>query len=152
MHSLWWSRGVPMGRNSENAFPKGMFSPNSTHFKSILKHCYQRKKNWKIMFGWENRDETLIFMPRHFDQTMAILISHFFPFWCAENFYLWSFSDMKKQNNIFKTKKGCFYSFQYLLNHFSHHIFSPFICSGWRANGVLIKLHYQQVNDQWNSA
>ena len=29
------------------------------------------------MFGLENRDETLIFMSRHFDETVTILISHF---------------------------------------------------------------------------
>ena len=29
------------------------------------------------MFGLENRGETLIFMSRHFDETMIILISHF---------------------------------------------------------------------------
>ena len=32
------------------------------------------------MFGLENRDETLIFMSRHFDETMTILISHFLRF------------------------------------------------------------------------
>ena len=29
------------------------------------------------MFGLENSSETFIFMSRHFDQTMTILISHF---------------------------------------------------------------------------
>ena len=24
-HSRWWSRGVPIDRNSENAFPEGIF-------------------------------------------------------------------------------------------------------------------------------
>ena len=32
------------------------------------------------MFGLENRGETLIFMSRHFDKTMTILISHFLRF------------------------------------------------------------------------
>ena len=32
------------------------------------------------MFGLENRGETLIFMWRHFDTTMTILISHFLHF------------------------------------------------------------------------
>ena len=32
------------------------------------------------MFGLENRGETLIFMSRHFDETMTILISHFLRF------------------------------------------------------------------------
>ena len=30
------------------------------------------------MFSLENRGETLIFMSRHFDETITILISHFF--------------------------------------------------------------------------
>ena len=32
------------------------------------------------MFGLEIRSETLIFMSRHFDETMTILISHFLRF------------------------------------------------------------------------
>ena len=32
------------------------------------------------MFGLENRGETLIFMLRHLDETMTILISHFLHF------------------------------------------------------------------------
>ena len=32
------------------------------------------------MFGLENRGETLIFMSRHFDKTMIILILHFLRF------------------------------------------------------------------------
>ena len=32
------------------------------------------------MFGLENRGETLIFMSRHFDETMTILISHLLRF------------------------------------------------------------------------
>ena len=33
-----------------------------------------------MMFGLENRGETLIFMSRHFDETTTILISHFLRF------------------------------------------------------------------------
>ena len=32
------------------------------------------------MFGLENRSETLVFMSRHFDALMIILISHFLRF------------------------------------------------------------------------
>ena len=32
------------------------------------------------MFGLESRGETLIFMSRHFDEKMTILISHFLRF------------------------------------------------------------------------
>ena len=37
------------------------------------------------MFGLENRGETLIFMSRHFDETMTILISHFLRFGALKN-------------------------------------------------------------------
>ena len=37
------------------------------------------------MFGLGNRAKTLIFMSRHFDETVTILISHFLPFWCTKN-------------------------------------------------------------------
>ena len=40
------------------------------------------------------------------------------------------FCDKNKQNDIFKTKYGMFYLFQYFLQHFSHIMFSPFICIG----------------------
>ena len=43
------------------------------------------------MFGLENRGETLIFMSRHFDEAMTILISHFLRFGCTKNFNLWLF-------------------------------------------------------------
>ena len=36
------------------------------------------------MFGLENIGETLIFMSKHFDETMAILISHFLRFGALE--------------------------------------------------------------------
>ena len=35
------------------------------------------------MFALENRGETLIFISRHFEKTMTILILHFF-FWCTK--------------------------------------------------------------------
>ena len=63
------------------------------------------------MFGLENRGETLIFMPHHFDKTMTILISHFLHFGAlkiltADYFVL-------RINKIIysKQKIGCFIHF-----------------------------------------
>ena len=32
--------GIPMDPNSENAFPEGIFWPNSVYIKTTLKHLY----------------------------------------------------------------------------------------------------------------
>ena len=54
------------------------------------------------MFGLENRGETLNFMSRHFDETMTILISHFFRFGALKIL-------TGEHNNIFQTKKWMIY-------------------------------------------
>ena len=87
--TLKWSRywalplvggggGVPMDPNSKTRFPKEFFliklSKCQDYSKTLI---FKRKKNRKMMFGLENRGETLIFMSRHYDETMNILISHF---------------------------------------------------------------------------
>ena len=101
------------------AFPEG-FSDQTRYISRLLqniKHYNQLKKNWKIIFGLENRGETLFFMSRHFDQTMTILTSHFLHFGALV--YWWLFCDKNKQNNIFKTKHEMFYwLFQYFHNTF----------------------------------
>ena len=62
------------------------------------------------MIGLENRGETLIFMSRHFDETMTILISHFLRFGALKfltgNYY------------VLRTENGMFYSFQYFASTF----------------------------------
>ena len=63
------------------------------------------------MFGLENRGETLMFMSRHFDETMSILISHFLRFGKPKHFNWWLFCVENKSNNIFQTKNLMFYSF-----------------------------------------
>ena len=63
------------------------------------------------MFGLENRGETLIFMSRHFDQTMTILISHFLRFGALKILTGDYFVLRNKSNNIFQTKNWMFYSF-----------------------------------------
>ena len=44
------------------------------------------------MFGLENRGETLIFMLRHFDETVTILFSHFLRFGALKNLTGYSFT------------------------------------------------------------
>ena len=68
---------VPMDPNSENAFPEGIFLTKLGIYQDYSKTLILMKENWKIMFGLENRGETLIFMSHHFDETMTILILHF---------------------------------------------------------------------------
>ena len=80
-------------------------------------------------------------MSRHFDQTMYHSDFAFSLFWYTKKNYRWLFCDKDKQNDIFKTKYVMFYLFQNFLQHFSNIMFSPFICIGWRTNGVWMKLH-----------
>ena len=56
------------------------------------------------MFGLENKGETLIFMLRHFDKTMTILISYFFRFSALKILTGVFFGVENKSNNIFQTK------------------------------------------------
>ena len=63
------------------------------------------------MFGLENRGKTLIFMSRHFDETMTILISHFLRFGALKRFNWWLFCVENKSTNILQTKNWMFYSF-----------------------------------------
>ena len=63
-----------------------------------------------MMFGLENKGETLIFMSRHFNETMTILISHFLRFGALKILTGDYFVLRKKLNNIFQTKNLMFYS------------------------------------------
>ena len=60
------------------------------------------------MFGLENRGKTLIFMSRHFGETMTILISHFLRFGALK--VLTGDYFMLRINQIIysKQKMGCF--------------------------------------------
>ena len=76
------------------------------------------------MFGLEFRGETLIFMSRHFDETMTILIFAFSLFWCTKNFNWWLFCVENKSNNIFQTKKNeCFIHFSIFPSTFPTAVF-----------------------------
>ena len=63
------------------------------------------------MFGLENRGETLIFMSRHFDEKMTILISHFLRFGALKisngDYFM-----LRINKRIYsKQKSGCFIHF-----------------------------------------
>ena len=63
------------------------------------------------MFGLENRGKTLIFMLRHFDETMTILISHFLRFG-ALKILSGDYFVLRINKIIYsKQKKWMFYSF-----------------------------------------
>ena len=121
-----------------------------------------------MIFGLENRGETSFFMSCHFDQTMYHSDFAFSLFLCTKKNYLWLFCDKNKQNDIFKTSSskykskwnkpnpsrtransklnnGMIFLFQYFLQHFSHIMFSPFICTGWRINGVCAQKKHEWI-------
>ena len=62
------------------------------------------------MFGLENRGETLIFMSRHFDETMTILISHFVRFGGLKKL-TGDYFVLRINQITFQTKNLMFYSF-----------------------------------------
>ena len=149
MLTLKWSRywalpfvvGGPSWTLTQKTHSRSNFLTKLGKYQDYFKTLLLTKETWKIMFGLENRGETLIFMWRHFDETLTILISHFFRFWCTKNFNWWLFCVKNKSNNIFQTKKLMFYSFKYFSQHFSYSSFSHSLCTGWRTIGVWIELH-----------
>ena len=92
------------------------------------------------MFGLENRGKTLVFMLRHFDETMTILISYFLRFgalkWLTGDYFVLRINQL-----ILQTKNWMFYSFWYFSQHFFYSSFSHSLCTGWRTSGVWIELH-----------
>ena len=75
------------------------------------------------MFDLENRGETFIFMSRHFDETMTILISYFLRFGAltiltGDNFVL-----RKNQIIYSKQKIGCFIHFSIFPSTFPKTVF-----------------------------
>ena len=80
------------------------------------------------MFDLENRGETLLFMLRHIDKTMAILISHFLRFDVLKISTVDYFVLGINKIIYSKHKIGCF-SFQYFSQHFSYSRFSLILSS-----------------------
>ena len=156
MHSRWWERGVPMHPNAENAFPEGIFWPNSVHIKTTLKHSYERKKKkkkkkkktWQIMFGFENRGKTLIFMSRHFDETMTILISHFLRIGALKKKLTGDYFMLKRNKIIYSKRKiWCFIHFSIFFAALSpQHIF-PIHLYRVACKCHMDRITYQQVNN-----
>ena len=71
-----------------------------------------------MIFGLENRGETLVFMPYHFDETMTInLISHFLRFG-ALKILTGDYFELRIYKITFQTEKRIFYSFQYFPSTF----------------------------------
>ena len=100
-------------------------------------------KNWKIMFGLENRGETLIFMLRHFDKTMTILISHFLRFG-ALKISTGDYFVLRINQIIYsKQKIGCFIFFPafFLQQFFPFTLYR--VAYKWRMD----RNTYQHVND-----
>ena len=66
-----------MDPNSENVFPEIIFLTKLGIYQDYFKTLILTQEKLKNNVGLENRGETLIFMSRHFDEIMTILISHF---------------------------------------------------------------------------
>ena len=98
------------------------------------------------MFGLENRGETLIFMSRHFDETMTILFSHFLRFGALKNLTGDFFVLRINQIKYSKQKKLMFYYFSNFPSTFPTQFF-PFtlyrVAYKWRMD----RITYQQVSD-----
>ena len=75
------------------------------------------------MFGLENKGETLIFMSRHFDETMAILISHFRRFGALKILTGDYFGLRINQIIYSKQKVGCFIHFSIFPSTFPTAVF-----------------------------
>ena len=75
------------------------------------------------MFGLENRGKTLIFMSRHFDETMTIFISHFLLFG-AIKFLTGDYFVLRINKTIYsKPKIGCFIHFSIFPSTFPTAVF-----------------------------
>ena len=113
------------------AFPEG-FSDQTRYISRLLwniKHYNQLKKNWKVIFGLENRGETLFFMSRHFDQTMTILTSHFLHFGALKRITGDCFVIRINKITYSKPNIGCFINyFSIFTTLFSQHVFPIHLC------------------------
>ena len=91
------------------------------------------------MFGLENRDETLIFMSRHFDETMTILISHF-PCFGALKILTGDYFVLRINQIMYsKQKIGCFIHFSIFPSTFPTAVFSIHFLQSFRTSGVWIE-------------
>ena len=93
------------------------------------------------MFGLENRGETLIFMSRHFNETMTISILHFLRFSALKNLTGDYFVLRINQIIYSKQKIKCFFFILVFSQHFSYISLSLLLCTGWRTTGVWKELY-----------
>ena len=82
------------------------------------------------MFGLENRGKTLIFMSRHFDETMTILISHFLRFGALKILTGDYFVLRINQIIYYKQKNGCFIHFSIFPSTFPTAVFPIHFAQG----------------------
>ena len=92
------------------------------------------------MFCLENRGETMIFMSRHFDKIMTILILHFLHFGALK--VLTGDCFVLRINKMIYSKKKMDVLFILVFpQHFSYSRFPHSLCTRWRTNGLWIELH-----------
>ena len=97
------------------------------------------------MLGLENRGKTLIFMSRHFDETMTILISHFLRFGALKRL-TGDYFVLRINQYITNQKLDVLFILVFFPALFLQQ-FSPFtfhrVVYKWRMD----RITYQQVND-----
>ena len=94
------------------------------------------------MFGLENRGETLIFMSRHFDKSMTILISHFLRF-CALKILTGDYFVLRINQIIYsKQKDGCFIHLSIFPSTFPTAVFPIHFVQG----GVQVAYGYNYIS------
>ena len=82
------------------------------------------------MFGLENRGETFIFMSRHFDEPMTILISHFLHFGALKILTGNNFVLRINKITYSKPKIGCFIHFSIFPSTFPTAVFPILFVQG----------------------
>ena len=94
------------------------------------------------MFGLGNRGETLIFMSRHFDETMTILISRFLRFGALKVVTGDYFVLRINQKIYSKQKIGCFIHFSIFPSTFPTAVFPIHFVQG----GVQVAYGYNYIS------
>ena len=98
-----------MDPNSENAFLEGIFFTKLGIYQDYSKTLILAKEKLESNVPFKNRGEALIFMLRHFDETMTILILHFLRFG-ALKILTGDYFVLRINKIIYskQTKNGCF--------------------------------------------
>ena len=130
--TLKWSRywALPLVVNlwtltQKTHFPKEFFDQTRYLSKLLYNIIINERKTEKKLFGLEKRGETLIFLSRHFDETMIILISHFLRFGALKILTGNNFVLRINQTIYSKQKVGCFIHFSIFPSTFPTFPVSP---------------------------